>query len=210
MANRKSFKISSIILSVLFSLFLLAAIATIVFLIRDIKGDGNGDSGGIGGIIGDIVNGGDKNTFSLKYNGEALKDGDCIELPESGQVRFDVDSSTGYVVQVVPNVTTETDFVCTINGVAHSFSGEKEFTDFFVSSSAKQTDHFTINCSYEVYAVESVMSYYYGSDVYAENIVDYPFKLIVTPIGGSAVSVGLRQSNTQKTLKFDKTGVIVF
>lgn len=188
MFNGKKFKLSSVIVAVTSSLVVLAAVALAVYLFRD--------SG--------------KETFSVTYGGVTLRDGDLVDLPESGQARFDVDTNAGYSVRVVPNVTDENDFSFTVSGDVRSFSGEKEFTGYFVSAASKQTDYFTVSCSYERYAVENVMSYYYGDAVYAYNVPAYPFKFIIASAGGSSVSFGLRQINREKTIGFDKSGDVIF
>lgn len=203
---KKKSKFSSVFGFVLLLIFLAAAIAGIVFLERDLKGDGKS---GLGGILGNVMG---KESFSVEYNGKTLSDGDNIVLPDSGYARFDVKTDGGYNVKVLPNVTPETDFNFYAYGSAHSYIKE-DFTSYFINSVNLRNDYFTFSCAYEVNTVWAVLYRYYATDTLSvlEIPVEYPFRLVVTSVeSGKTLSFGMKQFNREKSISFDFDGDIVF
>lgn len=190
--------LKSIIYWALVVLFIVGIVSVAVFFIEDLTG---GKSDGVSSLSGKVI---------VNYNNVALKNGDNVELPENGQARFEVSNGGNYTVQVLPNVTKETDFDYVVDGVPRSFAAETGFTDYFVSSSNKSEKYFSVACSYERYTLEGLLGYYNGSGVVVETDIEYPYKLVVTSSNGSSVTVNLKQNNSEKTIEFDTSDDIVF
>lgn len=203
MYGKKKSKLGKILLWALIALLVLGVIAAIVSF-------ADGTSGNLDDILGGIINKPSSNSVSVKYNGEVLKNGDKVDLPESGQARFEVANGGNYTVQVFPNVTETTDFDFTVGGVSRSYLAQGDFGEWFVSPNNKTENGFIVSCSYEFFTVDGLLGYIYGSDIGVETDIEYPFKLVITSSGGSSVTVNLRQDNSEKSIVFDTEGDIVF
>ncbi len=213
MSKQKKSIIKNILVWLFSVLLFLGVIGAIVFIIRDTSGDTeDGSVGGvIGGIVDNITGGNIQNKrVAITYNGEVLKDGDNVELPESGQARFEVANGGNYTVQVFPNVTEETDFTFTVDGISCSFLSQGDLREWFIHSGNKTENYFDISCSYEKFTVEGLLFFLYGSGIKVETDIEYPYRLVVTGSDGSSVTVNVKQVNSEKSIKFDTEGDLVF
>lgn len=223
MSEKKKSVLKNILCWLLVVLFALVAIGVVVFVIKDYasnkeEGSNKVQGGGffhdifegVGGIVGDIIGDTTEKRIAVTYNGERLKDGDSVELPESGQARFEVENGGKYTVQVLPNVTEETDFNFVVGGVPRSFLSQGDLCERFVSPNNKTEKYFNVSCSYEKFTVEGILLVLYGSNVQVKTDIEYPFKLVVTGSNGSSITVNLRQYNSEKSIEFDIEGDIVF
>lgn len=134
-------------------------------------------------------------TFRVEYNGVNYTGTDNkIVLPKDKQARFVVKSVDGYKVAITPNVTADTDFVYTVDGVEHKYS-ETNFKTVFLSQDNMQSGYFTLN-ALDDYSLESVLSKVYeGQTVVLYNRLANPYLLTITANGktiqfiiGSAVT----------------------
>lgn len=119
-------------------------------------------------------------TFRVEYNGVNYKgDNNKISLPKGEQARFNVKSVNGYKVVITPNVTADTDFVYTVDGVEHKYS-ETNFNTVFLSQDNMQSGYFTLN-ALDDYSIESVLSKVYeGQTVLVDNVRDMPYLLTIS------------------------------
>lgn len=64
--------------------------------------------------------------FRVEYNGVTYTgEGNEIALLKDGLAKFTVKGTNGYSLEIVPNVTTETDFTYTVDGQDYVYSKEK-------------------------------------------------------------------------------------
>lgn len=128
--------------------------------------------------------------FRVEYGGEIYKTDteNLIALPESGEVRFEVKCANSYSVVIVPNVTAETDFSFTVNGLEYPYSGEKDLSRGFELTCYDNA--FTINTD-EDYTLESVLSKIWGTDNVTVSEHDtFPlYKLVVTSSSGEKIEI---------------------
>lgn len=122
-------------------------------------------------------------TFRVEYNGVNYKgDNNEISLPKGEQARFDVKSVNGYKVVITPNVTTDTDFIYTVDGVEHKYS-ETNISKVFLSQDNMQSGYFTLN-ALDDYSLENVLSKVYeGQTVLVDNYLASPYALTITADG---------------------------
>lgn len=130
--------------------------------------------------IGDDITDLFDTTFRVEYNGVNYKgDNNKISLPKGEQARFDVKSVNGYKVVITPNVTADTDFIYTVDGVDYKFS-ETNFNAVFLSQDNMQSGYFTLN-ALDDYSIESVLSKVYeGQTVLVDNYLANPYLLTIT------------------------------
>lgn len=99
---------------------------------------------------------GDFKTFYLEYNGEKIiSDKDHFPLSVQTQHRFDIrfpldffnknTDKFGYTVKILPNVTKETDFTFTVNGITHTYSKQSDLTKGFDITLSETYFTITIN-----------------------------------------------------------------
>lgn len=79
--------------------------------------------------ITDILN----PAFRVEYDSEVYKSDteNIIALPVKGKVRFEVKGTSSYTVDIVPNVTTETDFEYEVDGIKYKYGEEKSLSSAF-------------------------------------------------------------------------------
>ena len=118
-------------------------------------------------------------SFRVEYNGISytVKNNE-IYLPKGEQARFDVKSVNGYKVTITPNVTANTDFIYTVDGVDYKYS-ETNITKVFLSQDNMQIGYFKLN-ALDDYFLESVLSKTYeGKTVFVYNDIASPYLLTV-------------------------------
>lgn len=148
MARQNKSKFVSVIIWLLLLLLVVAGIGAVLHF----TGIGKDDKADI-----------DESTFRIEYGGEVYKADteNIIALPEKGKVRFEVKGTSSYSVNIVPNVTPETDFSYTVNGVTYKY-GEK--TDLSHAFDLKRYDGaFTID-SDDDYTLDSILSKLWQGD----------------------------------------------
>lgn len=108
-------------------------------------------------------------SFRVEYNGVDYKgDANKISLPKGKQAHFKVKGVNGYTVTIAPNVTADTDFTYTVDGVPHKFS-EANLYKAFISRENVQNGLFTLN-ALDDYSLKSVLSKVYdGQTVLVHN-----------------------------------------
>ena len=126
---------------------------------------------GIAGFVLKLTNGG-TDTFKFFYltneKGDVYGSTDKVRLACNKETKFSVQytfsDSKGYSVQVLPNITDETEFDYTVDGEAYKFSDIKDVTDAF---KVKQyDDYFTVQMPEDMSQVMKVL--------YAEKEVELP------------------------------------
>ena len=141
---------------------------------------------GIAGFVLKLTNGG-TDTFKFFYltneKGDVYGSTDKVRLACNKETKFSVQytfsDSKGYSVQVLPNITDETEFDYTVDGEEYKFSDIKDLNDAF---KVKQyDDYFTVQMPEDMSQVMKVL--------YAEKEVELPegidlmnkpyFKLVV-------------------------------
>ena len=162
MSKRKS-KLSSLIIAVVALLVLAFVVGVIVKFTR------------IGDDLTDLFD----TSFRVEYNGVNYKgENNEIYLKNNEQARFEVKSVNGYSVVVKPNVTSQTDFTYTVDGVSYKYS-ETNLTKAFCTQDNFQSGYFKLN-AFENYSLESVLSKLYeGKTVVVYGGVSDPYLLSV-------------------------------
>lgn len=119
-------------------------------------------------------------TFRVEYDGVNYKgNNNTISLPPNKQARFNVKGANGYKVAITPNVTAETDFTYTVDGVEHKYS-ETNLTSVFLSQENMQSGYFELNII-ENYTIESVLSKLYdGQTILIDVDLSTPYLLTIT------------------------------
>lgn len=126
---------------------------------------------GIAGFVLKLTNGG-TDTFKFFYltneKGDVYGSTDKVRLACNKETKFSVQytfsDSKGYSVQVLPNVTDETEFDYTVDGEDYKFSDIKDLNDAF---KVKQyDDYFTVQMPEDMSQVMKVL--------YAEKEVELP------------------------------------
>lgn len=175
MAKQNKSKIISIITWVIVLLLLVGAIGAIIHFTGINKDD-----------ITDIV----KPVFRVEYDGKVYKADteNVIDLPQSGQARFEVKGTNKYTVIIAPNVTAETDFDYTVNGKTYPYGGEKDLS--FAFDLKKYDSAFTLSADND-YSLESVLSKIWGVDDISVNEHDnFPlYRIVVTSSNGETIEM---------------------
>lgn len=192
MARQKKSIIKSVITWLLLLLFLAGGIGVICHFVGIDKDD-----------ITDIVN----PTFRV-VSGESVFKADkenVFYLPASGQARFEIKGTKGYTAKVIPNVTAETDFEYTVDGISYPYSGE---TDLSYAFDLKCYDNvLTINTDSD-YTLESMLSKLWGIDKEFVTVNEHEnfsfYKLLVTSLNGENVEILLNIQVTDITVYPDK------
>ena len=119
-------------------------------------------------------------TYRVEYNGVSYTGNDNkIALPKGEQARFIVKSVDGYKVTIKPNVTANTDFTYTVDGVTYKYS-ETNLAKAFLSQDNMQSGYFTLN-ALDDYSLESTLSKIYeGQTVLVDNTIKYGYLLEIT------------------------------
>lgn len=133
-------------------------------------------------------------------------------LPQNGEVRVDIQSSSGYSVKVIPNVTKETDFNFSANGVQYSYFDEMqaEFTAVVIGQENIYQEYFVIDCTNGRNSLEKVLSRQFGNaeiELYT-NAVDLPFKLVISTAKGQSVEIAFGQKTDIQSLELSETYII--
>ena len=132
-------------------------------------------------------------SFSVEFDGKKYKgDENYICLPNKGKAIFNVRNGGDYRVEVLPNVTDETDFNYTVGDKVYPYSGEN-LTTAFIDNKQIFSDKFFIDCSQNM-SLRSVLSRIWGG---AEITVTAPigvcfYKLVVTSSNGETVTLLFR------------------
>lgn len=154
------------------------------------------------GFIIRFTNGGttDFKAFYVQIGETVYTEDSQIELPY-GSTHFETkytfasneaDKHKGYKVQIVPNVTNETNFDFTVNGQIYSFGAEKDFTSAFEIEYGKTG--FTIN-NYGLRVDKILQSIYDGQTVTVPEIKSEKvyFNLVVSSYNEKqTIILGLR------------------
>lgn len=153
------------IISAVLVLLLLALILGAIYKFTD-----------VGDIITDLL---DKD-FRVELDGLTYKgDDNKITLRVNEQMRFIVKGANGYKVTITPNVTDETDFVYTVDGLVYRYS-DINLSKVFLSQDNTQSGYFLLN-ALDDYTIESVLSKVYeGKTVIVNNSLIYPYVLTIT------------------------------
>lgn len=177
MAKQKKSKFVNFVTWLLLLLLLLGGIGVILHF----AGIGKDD-------ISDMVN----PTFRVEYDGNAYKTDteNIVSISQGGQARFEVKNSGGFTVEVVPNLTAETDFSYSVNGQTHMFSEENDLSGVFglqVFDGA-----FTVNFD-NATSIESVLSTIWGTeDITVGERGSFPlYKITVVSSRGETVNIFL-------------------
>ena len=119
-------------------------------------------------------------TFRVEFNGvDYTGDNNIITLTPNEQARFDVKSINGYKISVTPNVTADTDFTYTVDGVLYKYS-ETNLAKAFLAEDNIQAGYFTLNVLRD-YSLESVLSKVYeGQTVLVDSNLVNPYLLTIT------------------------------
>lgn len=189
-------KNKSTVLTVIIGVLIIVLIGGLLLsLFRLNKGDSGENNEGIGGFIDNLI------SFQVECNGQSFKPDseNVIELPENGQVKFSVKNSRGYTVEVIPNI----DFNFTVGGERISFKSEEDFTDYFLSSKDVKNDSFTLNCTPNKFAVQTILDDKYGfkanvviPDVTNENC----FALVIVSSAGERITIAFNQVISEVTI----------
>lgn len=131
-----------------------------------------------------------KPEFYVEYDGQVFETGteNVITLPESGQARFDVKNCESYIVQILPNVTDETDFIYTVKGEEYRFSDITGLTAAFFESDNIYGNYFIIDCDKD-YSLGNVVSSTLGASVTINDSVENPYLLVVTSSDGKKIEI---------------------
>lgn len=182
MARQKESKLQKIFVWLILLLLLCGCIGVVAHFVGITKDD-----------IKDIFN----PTFRVVYGEEtyATDTENVLILPTSGQARFDIRNCDGYTVQVLPNVTEETDVTFTIDGVEHRYSDTGDLTAVFLETRNMYGSYFLIDCDND-YTVDSVLSAVWGAEIRLETGIILPYKLIITSTSGETVVIYIQIGNT--------------
>lgn len=118
-------------------------------------------------------------SFSVEYNGVKYRDKfNVIEIPKNGQARFTVKGCDTYKVNVVPNVTRESDFDYIAGNTFYRYS-EADIERLFLDTNSFDDNGFILrklDCT-----LENVLSVLHaGENIVLKGAVRYPFALKVT------------------------------
>lgn len=199
MTNKNKTKFISVIVWLLLLLLLIGGVAMVLHF----AGIGKDD-------IIDIV----KPTFRVEYGENVYKSEteNILDLPESGQVRFEIKNCESCTIKVLPNVTAETDFTFTVNGQEKKYSEVEDLTAAFIQPNNVYGDYFIIDSDND-YSLESVLSKLYGAEsveINAETAI-YPYKMVVTSSSGEKIGIEFRQSITSPQgikITLDRSAII--
>ena len=122
-------------------------------------------------------------------------------LPPSGEVHFEVKntSKNGYTVEILPNVTTATDFEYKISGMTRKYSDVGDMSKAF--DLIQKDDFFTMS-GRSLFASELL------SDVFARDVettVDYAPVVIVVTSGDEKITIELVQN---LSIELDTDGIV--
>lgn len=133
-------------------------------------------------------------TFRLEFNGKIYQgDNNELILPKEGKVKIQVKGANGYEVEILPNVTEETDFMFYADDYSFPFSVH-EFDSAFLSADDINSSCFYINCNKD-YSLKTVLSEQYGGAniVLPDSVPTFPYKMVVTSSEGGKISIAFAQ-----------------
>lgn len=135
------------------------------------------------GFVAVFTRGGttDFKTFYAKYDGEMILGDTQKALPANKELTFEVkytfdnvvkSETKDFFVSVVPNVTEETDFACSVDGESVSYS-ELSDTDFSKCFALVKTESgFTMNIPYAIDMQSCLSAVHTGKTVIVDDSVD--------------------------------------
>ena len=139
-----------------------------------------------------------KIAFTVTY-GDTVYSADSenkLILPLEGQAIFKVNNLTGYTVTVKPNVDRQNDVVYSVDGQTYNLSEEKNLTAIFFDTDDVKTEYFTLDCTKDLSLIGVLASVWnVGKDkIVCQNIVEYPFKIVVTATNGESIEIEITQT----------------
>lgn len=165
----------------------------------------------------------DLKSFYVEFNGKKiLTQNNNLALDCDKELRFDIkytfdvfagkDSEPkGYSVQIVPNITAETNFDFTVDGQIYSFAGEKDLTSAF--NIVEYDTYFTLNLP-STLTLQQVLQAVYGNaktvtvDNAKSNLKYY--RLVITSYDGTvSYSIFFNPYYAVISVTLDKEEIIV-
>lgn len=134
------------------------------------------------------------NAFKIEYNGKIYQgENNELILPKEGKVKIQVKGANGYEVEILPNVTEETDFMFYADDYSFPFSVH-EFDSAFLGADDLNASCFYINCNKD-YSLKTVLSEQYGGAniVLPDSVPAFPYKMVVTSSDGEKISIAFAQ-----------------
>lgn len=104
-------------------------------------------------------------TFRVAYDGKDYENGNTytVALPSYGDAVFTVKAVDEYSVQILPNVTAETDFTYTVDGKEYWYS-KTDLSMYFFRDIDMDTGEFVIDCNRSL-DLQDVLETLYGKEV---------------------------------------------
>lgn len=104
------------------------------------------------------------------------------------KLRFDVKGTNTYTVNVVPNVTEDTDFDYTVGDTVYSFADEN-LSGYIVAGADVYSECFYVNCG-QSYSLGAVLGRIWGgADIFFNAHMQYPYKLMVIADDGEEICI---------------------
>ncbi len=126
--------------------------------------------------------------FYVEYGGTRYTGGEnIVAVPYSGQTRFEVKNGGKYTVEVKPNVTKDTDFDYTVDGVSYPISDEV-FTSEFLNDNVYK-DYFVMECTDNNSIADILSRIWDGKEVVVNGSMDYPYLLVLTSSDGDVIKI---------------------
>ncbi|MGN0804944.1 MAG: hypothetical protein ACI4MS_06145 [Candidatus Coproplasma sp.] len=130
--------------------------------------------------------------FCVTYDGKVYTgENGVLELPTSGEARFELKTSEKCTLEVLPNVV-DNDLSYTVNGVSHKLS-ERALTSVILPRANVYADYFIIDCSQDLSLPAVLMRLWNGKEIEVENCINYPYLLVITSESGEKISLAMVQ-----------------
>lgn len=119
-------------------------------------------------------------SYRVEYNGVNYTGTDNkISLPKGKRAKFVVKGARGYTVSIAPNVTEQTNFIYTVDGVDYKYD-ETNLTKAFLSQENAHGNYFELH-AFDSYSLENVLSKLYeGKTVVVYDSIAEPYLLSIT------------------------------